>query len=193
MGNIKTCLGLVFCLLILLFRPGLCEAEEFKLRVTVEEAEIRLKPDSGSMTINKAPAGAILDSEEQVGEWFKVSLPPDEKGIVQIEQGFALRVRANGKDVTRTLDRDGFEQIEFRGQYPTGYVTYRDVAVPVTVELEAFSPFVPLDLENSIYPATILNYRVTNTLHEPVEVELLKSVLQGDEVCRFAVHLPVGG
>jgi hypothetical protein len=30
-------------------------------------------------------------------------------------------------------------------------------------------------------------------LQEPVEVELLESVLQGDEVCRFAVHLPVGG
>ncbi|NIM90960.1 MAG: outer membrane beta-barrel protein [Candidatus Aminicenantes bacterium] len=82
MGNIKICLGLVFCLLIILFRPGLCEAEKSKLRVTVEQAEIRLKPDSGSMTINKAPAGAILDSDEQVGEWFKVSLPPDKKGIV---------------------------------------------------------------------------------------------------------------
>ncbi len=30
-------------------------------------------------------------------------------------------------------------------------------------------------------------------LGEPVEVELLESVLQGDEVCRFAVHLPVAG
>jgi hypothetical protein len=29
-------------------------------------------------------------------------------------------------------------------------------------------------------------------LQEPVEVELLNSVLQGDEVCRFAVHLPLG-
>jgi hypothetical protein len=30
-------------------------------------------------------------------------------------------------------------------------------------------------------------------LGEPVEVELLETVLQGDEVCRFAVHLPVAG
>jgi hypothetical protein len=29
-------------------------------------------------------------------------------------------------------------------------------------------------------------------LGEPVEVELLETVLQGDDVCRFAVHLPVG-
>jgi hypothetical protein len=30
-------------------------------------------------------------------------------------------------------------------------------------------------------------------LGEPVEVELLETVLQGDEVCKFAVHLPMGG
>jgi hypothetical protein len=29
-------------------------------------------------------------------------------------------------------------------------------------------------------------------LQQPVEVELLESVLQGDEVCKFAVHLPAG-
>jgi len=29
-------------------------------------------------------------------------------------------------------------------------------------------------------------------LGQPVEVELLETVLQGDEVCRFAIHLPVG-
>ena len=29
-------------------------------------------------------------------------------------------------------------------------------------------------------------------LQQPVEVELLESVLQGDEVCKFAVHLPGG-
>ena len=29
-------------------------------------------------------------------------------------------------------------------------------------------------------------------LQQPVEVELLESVLQGDDVCKFAVHLPLG-
>ncbi|MHC4743800.1 MAG: GH116 family glycosyl-hydrolase, partial [Planctomycetota bacterium] len=97
----------------------------------------------------------------------------DEKGIVRIEQDFALRVRWDGHNKVLTLDRDGFREIEFKGQYPVAYVTYSDENMPVTVELEAFSPFIPLDLENSICPATILNYKLTNTINRPVEAELL--------------------
>jgi len=36
------------------------------------------------------------------------------------EQGFALRVRTGGKELVRTLDRNGFADIRFRGAYPLG-------------------------------------------------------------------------
>ena len=52
-------------------------------------------------------------------------------------------------------------------------MAYGDPAVPVRVELEAFSPFVPLDLDNSLYPATVMAYPVTNTGKEAVSGELL--------------------
>jgi len=72
---------------------------------------------------------------------------PDTRAHHQLNQGFAVRVTAGGETVTRTLDRDGFHDVEFRGQYPIGFVKYSDAKLPVQVELEAFSPFVPLDLD----------------------------------------------
>lgn len=85
-----------------------------------------------------------------------------------LDQGFAIRIG----DVVKPLDRSGFEQITFRGEYPLARVEYSDGEVPVTVVLEAFSPFVPLDLEASSLPATVMRYTVTNRSEQPVEVEL---------------------
>ncbi len=87
-------------------------------------------------------------------------------------QGFSLQLDTQGKRQTRSLDSFGFSDVTFDGRYPMGLVTYRDSASPVEVQLEAFSPFVPLDLENSGYPATIMRYTVKNTSPHPVEVNL---------------------
>ena len=87
-------------------------------------------------------------------------------------QGFAIRVDTGDGTIVETLDRDGFQDIAFTGQYPIGEVTYEDADLPVRVELEALSPFIPLDLEHSIYPATVMTYTVTNTGTTPVRGEL---------------------
>jgi len=90
-----------------------------------------------------------------------------------IEQGFAIRTTPRGGAAqTRRLDKSGFHDISFRGQYPIGFVEYRDTALPVEISLEAFSPFIPLNEDDSGLPATIMEFRVKNTSKTPVEVEL---------------------
>lgn len=95
------------------------------------------------------------------------------------EQGFGLAL--NG--VFRKLDYAGFADIRFSGQYPVGTATYRDAECPVGVVLEAFSPFVPLDLEASSYPATVMAFTLENTSGETVDGSL--SGWLENPVCRY--------
>ena len=91
-----------------------------------------------------------------------------------IAQGFTLRVTTPGQSGTqdRSLDQKGFPEVTFRGEYPIGLVAYRDAACPVEVSLEAFSPFIPLNADDSGFPAIVLRYTVKNTSSTPVEATL---------------------
>lgn len=89
-----------------------------------------------------------------------------------VDQGVAIRVRSGERTVERTLDREGFPGARFCGEYPIGRVRYADDAFPVTVELEAFSPFIPLDAADSSLPVTVLTYTVRSTSEAPAEVTL---------------------
>ncbi|CAN5632300.1 hypothetical protein BH11ARM2_BH11ARM2_06100 [soil metagenome] len=83
-------------------------------------------------------------------------------------QGFAVRV--NGQ--TRPLDGKGWKDVAFCGEYPMGYVEYRDPDSPLSVDLEAFSPFVPLDELASSYPAVVMRFTLKNTGTATVKAEI---------------------
>jgi uncharacterized protein (DUF608 family) len=94
------------------------------------------------------------------------------KATSPVEEGFAIRTNWRGATAVHTLDRIGFPGATFRGEYPIGKITFSRADCPVEVTLEAFSPFCPLELEDSSLPATILQYEVFNGTKDPVEVEL---------------------
>ncbi len=50
----------------------------------------------------------------------------------------------------------------FTGEFPLARIDFADSALPVKVSLEAFSPFVPHEPDESGLPVAILRYRVTN-------------------------------
>jgi uncharacterized protein (DUF608 family) len=65
-----------------------------------------------------------------------------------------------GSDDAPGLSR--LESATFTGQYPLAHIRFQDHSLPVKVELNAFSPFIPHDADDSGLPVAILDYRVTN-------------------------------
>ena len=150
------------------------------------------------MPVGGICAGQLyLGGDGRLWRWDVFNLPPsadwhDGNGphyakpldpSAPLEQGFALRVtpgiatkdgavRSVEAATTRLLDARGFDDITFRGQYPIGFVSYRDAQLPVEVDLEAFSPFIPMDDVESGLPATVMSYTVRNTSKAAVVVEI---------------------
>ena len=60
----------------------------------------------------------------------------------------------------------------FTGEFPLARIDFEDRELPVRVSLDAFTPFIPLDAEESGLPAAILRYRVSNPNHAPAKVSI---------------------
>ncbi len=86
--------------------------------------------------------------------------------VSPFHQGFV--VRANGEQAS--FDLDGFADVTFRGEYPRAIVSYSKAKLPVSARLEAFSPFIPLNADDSSLPATVMSYTVKNEGAEPLEI-----------------------
>jgi uncharacterized protein (DUF608 family) len=134
------------------------------------------------MPVGGLCAGQLyLGGDGKLWRWdlFNAHLPtgaeryahPNKSGL-PIEQGFAIRVAVGDQTQTRTLDAKGFPQVSFRGQYPIGTVEYKEANFPVSVTLEAFSPFIPLNVDDSSLPATVLRFTVTNGSTDAIEATL---------------------
>ena len=65
---------------------------------------------------------------------------------------------------------------EFTGHYPFADVRFVDPTLPVHVELEAFSPFIPHDPDESGLPVAILRYRLHNPGRTSAKVGIAFSI-----------------
>lgn len=89
-----------------------------------------------------------------------------------VEQGATLTVRTAEREQVLPLDATGFSDVTFLGQYPIGTVRYGSPDCPVKVTLEAFSPFAPLETDDSSLPVTVLHYELENAGTEAVDATL---------------------
>jgi uncharacterized protein (DUF608 family) len=94
------------------------------------------------------------------------------KDVRPLDQGFALKFEFDGKTVIKRLQPDDWDEIAFEATYPMATVHYTDSKLPVTVSAKIYSPFIPLDQDNSGLPATIYSFQIENNSNSEVKVSL---------------------
>ncbi|MDR2569181.1 MAG: hypothetical protein LBD23_02640 [Oscillospiraceae bacterium] len=69
-----------------------------------------------------------------------------------------------------------FRESEMTGEYPFVNFKLFDKTMPIEVYLEAFTPLIPLDTDNSSLPIGVLRYTIKNTSNTPLTVSVAGSM-----------------
>ncbi len=96
-----------------------------------------------------------------------------------LEQRFTLHF----DERTVSLDQSEVEEVSFRGEYPIATIDYIDNSLPLKVRLEAFSPFIPLNTDDSSLPVTVMQFTLHNHTDTPVTAVLRGELENG--VCLY--------
>jgi len=114
----------------------------------------------------------LLNFETAQGPW-KVCYQTFEP-FSYIKQGFKINVKSGNKRFEKHLNKDDFNNIGFVGEYPLAQINYEDseFSLPVEVQMEVFSPFIPLNARESATPGTYLKFKLKNTSAKKAEVTL---------------------
>jgi hypothetical protein len=75
------------------------------IKVIVGSANVRVKPDFASQVITRLPLGTLLESTAKTGDWYQISVSPDEKSAAvtgYIHQSTVQEVQTTAKPETET-------------------------------------------------------------------------------------------
>ena len=141
-----------------------------------------------------------LGARGELRDWELFNRP--NKGGQMPNTFFAIRVQTGGagnpRAITRVLEArrspphdlsHGYHPVSgaglprlaasrLRGEYPFVTVEFEDPNLPVQVALEAFTPLVPLDPDDSGLPCAVLTYTVTNTTSETVDINDVEACIK---------------
>jgi non-lysosomal glucosylceramidase len=130
--------------------------------------------DQINMPIGGICAGQVnLDGNGRLTNWRVIETPKE------IDNGFVLKLVGGGRTEVHALTHDDFPGMSFRGEYPIAKIDYSNASLPVQTSLEVFSPFSPLDVENSSYPATVFHFTLKNTSPVAIEATLAGGLQNG--------------
>jgi uncharacterized protein (DUF608 family) len=106
-------------------------------------------------------AAIAIEGQPDNGAKILEGPSPDWKKFGQVNAG-------NGQGGT-TYGLPRFEVAEFNTRFPFESISLRDKDYPLTATIEAWSPFIPTDADNSSLPAAAISYKVVNTSSSEVK------------------------
>src|SRR5689334_7329019 len=119
-------------------------------RGQLRDWEIFNRPDKGNAPSYAFPAIWVQSGNRKpVARVLESRIQPPYEG----SSGLGTR---NAPGLTRLASAT------FTGEFPLARIDFTDSTLPMRVALEAFSPFVPHEPDDSGLPVAVLRYRVTN-------------------------------
>jgi len=136
-----------------------------------------------------------LNSRGKFQDWEIFNKPAKEQKLPF--SFFAIRAKIAGKEtVTKILESkhlppyssshgyapgevEGLPHLDYsimKGEYPFVTIKFKDKNLPVLLSLEAFTPFIPLNADDSGIPGAILRYRIQNPTNEIIDIALAGSI-----------------
>ena len=132
-------------------------------RGQLRDWEIFNRPDNGRSLSYAFPSIFVDDGRQKTARVLEARLLPPFYG----QDGLGAR---NAPGLTRLA------AARFIGEYPLARIEFDDPGLPVHIALEAFSPFIPHEEDESGLPVAILRYRVKNGGPRPVSVSIAWSI-----------------
>ncbi len=126
----------------------------------------------GTSTFEIGRDGAFKNNRLQNG--WTTSLPQRPKGI---DDGSFISVcvsRENGQGIGRIMQLDapgglpGLPGLKYTGRFPFVDLDYDDPQFPAAVRLEVFSPFIPLNSDDSSLPIAFFTVKIHNPGDKPI-------------------------
>ena len=132
--------------------------------------EIYNRPSKGSVNgfshfaVRAERDGKVLDTRVLHGP-FQGSLTGDPLGRQFNSFGFGVRRE-------HMAGFPSFASCVFSGPYPVATLDFADRRFPGAVQLQAFSPFIPMESRDSSLPTAMFEFAVTNTTGEAIDYTL---------------------
>lgn len=167
----------------------------------------------------RVPIGGIGTGDVLIGgrgniAHIEVFNRPDRQRRLE-KTGFAIWCQqGNQPSVAKLLERELFppyfesthkyvaglpriREVEFENNFPLHRWHFKDPDMPLKVSLEAFNPFIPLDVASSSFPAIAFYWELENRTDEPVKGSIifnLENPIKGDPIYnRFYREGPIQG